>query len=101
MKTISKLSFKPFTIDYTDKVCVLFITNLGDIYVDEGSGDGRINSAVFTVRNVPKFYIDYQDRLMLRYCNSDFCFGSYCDLDKLEEWVQCANSHIKSIIETI
>lgn len=96
-KRIAALSSSPLTVSLTDRKCSLFIDpKSGAIFVDEGDGDGRINGAVFTPRNVPSFSVrpsaGEDHRLVLDYSGVQYLIGVSDDGSQLRRWAESANS---------
>ena len=101
-KRIAKLSFDPFAIGLADRECSLFIDpQSAQIFLDEGEGEGRVNGAVFTPANGPRFASRSDNgsglaSLILEYCGMELTVGSVESVDRLSSWVVAANALLRS-----
>src|SRR6185312_6180749 len=97
-KRITKLASDPYTVSLADRECSLFIDPLSaQIFMDEGAGEGRINGAVFTPANGPRFSTrtasgTFGQELILAYCGVEVAVGSMDSSRDLDRWAEQANA---------
>lgn len=95
-KKIVKLGTDPLFVGLADRECSLFINpRTGDILVDEGAGEGRVNGAVFYADKEPRFYVipapGGGGQLLLSYRRHLLTLGLSENLPALHEWAGSAN----------
>ncbi len=100
-KLITELTLPPdpFTISLADRKCSLFIDpESGVIYLDEGSGEDRVNGAVLSPNRQPRFVVvptsGDQHSLALSYSGMQLIVGIHANMSSLSEWVSHANSFL-------
>jgi hypothetical protein len=105
-KRIVELTRDPHTVSLADRKCSLFIdVEAGVVFLDEGEGDGRVNGAVFTVANGPRFTVRPSGsggELMLDYAGRALEIGVTLDRTAAEQWALSANELLsaKSVTAT-
>ncbi len=100
-KRIASLSTGPHTVSLADRECSLFIDpTTGSIFVDEGEGEERMNGAVFSAGNNPRFTVrrvgDARFELVLDYVGSQHSIGRSPDEAGLQRWSESANALLAS-----
>jgi len=101
-KRITRLASDPYTVSLADRECSLFIDpQSAQIFMDEGAGEGRVNGAVFTPANGPRFSTRAANgssgqELILAYCGVEVAVGSTDSSHELDRWAQQANAFLKS-----
>jgi len=100
-KQISKLGVDPFHIGLDDQACSVFVDpHTGDILIDEGEGEGRLNGVVLYADKEPRFYSiplpESGAQLLLSYRKHLLVLGSHADAADLRRWAQSANDLLGS-----
>lgn len=100
-KRIVKLGTDPLYVGLADRECSLFVNpRTGDILVDEGAGEGRINGAVLFADKEPRFHAipapGGGGQLLLSYRRHLLTFGVSDDLPALHQWAGTANQFLSA-----
>ena len=95
-KQIAKLGVDPFHVGLVDQACSVFVDpRTGDILLDEGEGEGRLNGVVLYADKEPRFYSiplpDTGAQLLLSYRKHLLVLGAYPDATDLREWARAVN----------
>ncbi len=90
-KRITALTMPPHAVRLADKAISLFIDpDSGQIFLDEGDGDDRWNSAVLKPRRLPEFAVA-GGHLVVHYAGRRFDLGELVDGIDAAAWVESAN----------
>lgn len=100
-KQIAKLGVDPFHIGLMDQACSVFVDpRNGDILLDEGDGDDRLNGVVLYADKEPRFYSvplpETGAQLLLSYCKHLLVLGVHSDATALRDWARTVNETLAS-----
>ena len=98
-KQIVTLGTDPFYLGLADRECSLFVNpRTGDILMDEGDGEGRVNGAVLFADKEPRFHTlpgpDAGGQLLLSYRKHLFTLGDHENLVAMRDWADTANGFL-------
>ncbi len=98
-KQIVTLGTDPYYLGLADRECSLFVNpRTGDILMDEGDGEGRVNGAVLFADKEPRFHTlprpGAGGQLLLSYRKHLFTLGDHENLVAMRDWADTANGFL-------
>ncbi len=106
MKTIVgfRINDRGLFLDLADQIATLAVNRkTGDVLLDEGAGDDRINSAAILIRDLPRFVLTRADsgsRMHIEYgavSRRHYDLGDVEDAEAAQAWVCAANAALDRV----
>ena len=95
-KRIVGLGVSPYMVRLEDWECSLYVDEQnGNMFMDEGPGDDRLNGAVLKAHRRPAFRAT-RGRLVLDYAQHEFDLGELADGLDAAPWVESVNALLRA-----